>query len=746
MGVRSVLIVAELSEDERRALEQDFYDSDLEATWLTSADMLASKLISGKFDALVVHLQTPGAARACLEAKSAVTRVRFPLLVLSEHVDNGTFHKALRVEADDVVGLDGSARISQRLAPIEKPNWKTLDHSRGEALVVDPDRSRADALARLLKGAGFLVKCVRDEQTARLHFGRAAIQLVVLDAGTQDAAALVEAANRQEWDTVWVARVRPEQLDEVVQSLAPFENASAVNTYLGAADVLFEANRLRARTSRAEQSLLYGDLVTFESAGGRWHERGFCYRIALDSVVVRTLALPPAPEIELTLTAPGQDHPLKLMGEVSERRVFAPPERQTSPPGFTVRLTGGELDAWREAVRAAYRQRFGKEPAAVQVREPQPPARPRPPTLKSADAEAPKSADAEAPKNTAAERAPVPPESTAKATSTKGPAAEVPNDENLDDVGEPIRPSLVHIVGGVSTPAPDTVAEGTEPPPSPAPAREKQQAPEPSPKPKPHALAATQRSHLSSAEARKAALSSREPLEPGRQKPRAQAQRPAQRMRAPQPTAPSERSSKPRGRLLALALFLMGVIAAAVLLNSRTRPGGASTSASTSRPLLGLSSSEDTRRVQALTSPSARHPGDREGPTTALTPTNSVARDAAEAESPELEPAGTAEASPAASASGNTGTKTPPLPAGEVAPADLPGHLGYLYVASPLDTQVFVQGRLVGKTNTHLKTFCGRRYVRLGSSAGHWQSPGVTFRIGCQKLNHLTITPKGGTR
>jgi hypothetical protein len=62
-------------------------------------------------------------------------------------------------------------------------------------------------------------------------------------------------------------------------------------------------------------------------------------------------------------------------------------------------------------------------------------------------------------------------------------------------------------------------------------------------------------------------------------------------------------------------------------------------------------------------------------------------------------------------------------------------------VASSLDTQVFVQGRLTGKTNTQLKAFCGRRHVRLGSAPGEWDSEGVTFRIECQKLNRLTLEP-----
>src|SRR5690606_41818411 len=37
-------------------------------------------------------------------------------------------------------------------------------------------------------------------------------------------------------------------------------------------------------------------------------------------------------------------------------------------------------------------------------------------------------------------------------------------------------------------------------------------------------------------------------------------------------------------------------------------------------------------------------------------------------------------------------------------PSELAGHLGYLYVSSPIDTQVFVQGKAAGQTNSYLRS------------------------------------------
>src|SRR5690606_2645506 len=41
------------------------------------------------------------------------------------------------------------------------------------------------------------------------------------------------------------------------------------------------------------------------------------------------------------------------------RRLFGPLQAQPSPPGFTVRLRGGQLLAWQDAFRSACQQRYG---------------------------------------------------------------------------------------------------------------------------------------------------------------------------------------------------------------------------------------------------------------------------------------------------------------------------------------------------------------------------------------------------
>jgi hypothetical protein len=62
-----------------------------------------------------------------------------------------------------------------------------------------------------------------------------------------------------------------------------------------------------------------------------------------------------------------------------------------------------------------------------------------------------------------------------------------------------------------------------------------------------------------------------------------------------------------------------------------------------------------------------------------------------------------------------------------------------LVVDSTLDTQVFVQGVPVGKTNTRLVVKCGWRYVRLGDAPGAWKSEGASLSIPCQKLARVSL-------
>ena len=389
----------------------------------------------------MVHLQTPGAARACVEARKTLTRIRFPIMALADEVDDATFSKAFRVGVDDVIDPRASAQVSQRLAAIPRASWKPVVRSRGEALIIDPDNGRAEALSRLLKEAGYLIKTARDEPSAKLHLWRQSIRLVVVDNSIQETARWVREGNSKEWHPIWIVRARPDQMDEISQELYAFTNASAVNIYLGDADILYEANRLSAAyDSRrpAAARLFHGTTVTFSTGAadtldGQWIEHGSTYSIDSSEVAVRTLALPPSTELELSLIPPGQTTPITLLADVTARRVFGAAQDQSAPPGFTAKLSGDNLALWREAIRQTGLQRFGPKWTAGD-------AGPVVPSVQtqSAAAVAALQAKSSAPANSLSPQVPNP-----RAPNPRAPSPRVPNPRALGlTQGSPKRPKV----------------------------------------------------------------------------------------------------------------------------------------------------------------------------------------------------------------------------------------------------------------------------------------------------------------
>ena len=805
MGARSVLVLAELADAERSAIEQDCQNCNFEVTWLTSAETVAAKLISGRFDALVVHLQTPGAARACVEARKTLTRVRFPIMALADHVDDATFSKAFRVGVDDVIDLTASAQVSQRLAAIPRASWKPVARSRGEALIVDPDNARAEALARLLKEAGYLIKNARDEPSTKLHLYRQSIRLVVVDNSVQETARWIKEGNSKEWHPTWIVRARPDQMDEISEQLYAFTNASAVNVYLGDADVLYEANRLSAayESRRAAAArLFHGTTVTFSTGAadtldGQWIEHGSTYSIDVHEIAVRTLALPPSTELELSLTPPGQEAPITLHADVTQRRVFGAAQDQAAPPGFTARLSGENLSVWGEAIRQAGRLRFGpnwsasgdaavvtqssaanpvlvsvpkssqpgsSQPGSSQPRSAKPssdqptsttpttppnqssqpsssqPSSSQPRSSKPSSSQpqrSPRSPDApdSTPPSSQSNRTPSSPDSSGSvpiarvrlvsATTQGGNRGTAPTLKSLhEEVAE-----MEALAAARDAEVPSTTPSLAERAPPPA---------DKSPKP-----AAAQAAAASGSESAASGAAGEPPSEPRsraapatsssearrRLQPAAAAASAPARAKVvvlPTPAAPAPAPEAPKRKFGWLAVVVVLALLVGIgVLAARQKPTPAPPAKL--EPPTAAQNAVEAPRVASPPEPAA--PAESATPPTIPSPALSASALEAPATAASAEPSVSS-----APAAGNVGQ--PPKN-----PAELAGHIGYLYVASPIDTLVFVQGKPAGKTNSYLEVFCGRRYLRLGSAPGEWQSEGVGFKIACQQVNQLSLRP-----
>lgn len=792
MGARSVLVLAELADAERSAIERDCQNCNFEVTWLTSAETVAAKLISGRYDALVVHLQTPGAARACVEARKTLTRIRFPIMALADEVDDATFSKAFRVGVDDVIDPTASAQVSQRLAAIPRASWKPVVRSRGEALIIDPDNSRVEALSRLLKEAGYLIKTARDEPSAKLHLWRQSIRLVVVDNSIQETARWIREGNSKEWHPIWIVRARPDQMDEVSQELYAFTNASAVNIYLGDADILYEANRLSAAyDSRrpAAARLFHGTTVTFstgaaEMLDGQWIEHGSTYSVDSSELAVRTLALPPSTELEISLTPPGQTTPITLLADVTARRVFGDAQDQSAPPGFTAKLSGDSLALWRDAIRQTALQRFGPKwtasgdagpvvpsmqthsaasAAALQAKSSQP-SSPKP-TSSPPSSPKPTSSQPSSSKPTSSRPTSSRPD-PAEGPESSGPATKPGlNDEpssskrNLTqsspDASGSVPIARVRLVSSGTLPVLAGGNRGTTPTlkslQSNVPLMDAEtdtlDAEELTPirSPEPTALQVSKDDSPPKAEQ----TANSDPRTADKLGP-AEAQ-PVRRQAAP--GAPARAPGKVTAQAKPAAATAKTTGAEA----SKRKPGWIGV-------VLLLALVAGMSLVASLTKTPSKAPATPESANTILEPappppqtppTAPVASASAAGSDPNPLPSGvdsevvapvsasaSAEAVPSAAApsmNAKVGVPAPPKDASELA-----GHLGYLYVVSPLDTQVFVQGKVAGKTNSYLEVFCGRRYLRLGTAPGEWQSEGLGFKIACQQVNQIVIQPKSG--
>jgi hypothetical protein len=158
------------------------------------------------------------------------------------------------------------------------------------------------------------------------------------------------------------------------------------------------------------------------------------------------------------------------------------------------------------------------------------------------------------------------------------------------------------------------------------------------------------------------------------------------------------------------------------------------------RTKAGSSAAVASSQTSTPSSPAEADPAALAAPTTAPTePSAEGVPDPASAESPEETevPPHEAQSPPAPSAQA---AEPPAAPEG--APAsdeEIPPGMAQLFVASGLDTNVFVHGKMVGKTNTVLLSYCGTRFVRLGTAPGDWQTDGTVLKIKCGERNDLDL-------
>lgn len=184
-----------------------------------------------------------------------------------------------------------------------------------------------------------------------------------------------------------------------------------------------------------------------------------------------------------------------------------------------------------------------------------------------------------------------------------------------------------------------------------------------------------------------------------------------------------------------------GVVAAGALLGAPLLRGSTRTAVPPAdvapKPTVLAAPAPPSETAPAVADPSATAPVASAADSAALAAT------AAPAPEPSATASATAAPAPEPSAAPSTppseapaSAATAPSTEGALEPdatalASLEHGAGFLYVASPLATNVYVYGNLLGPTNQRLVSKCGPRFLRLGTAPGAWQGEGFVQIVKC---------------
>src|SRR5689334_326281 len=200
----TVLILADVGDPERLAVEAACTAAGYTPVIEPSAEAATGKLTAKRFDALVVHLGTPGAALACMRARGKLLRTRIPVIALVDGDDEPAFSRAYRAGADEVLLLEKPEWLTLRLKALPRSSIPQPGNARGDAVVADADRTRAEVIERVLRDAGFRVEMAMDGFAARLQAGRPSLKVAVVDASLDDVPALIGQARAKASRCAWV--------------------------------------------------------------------------------------------------------------------------------------------------------------------------------------------------------------------------------------------------------------------------------------------------------------------------------------------------------------------------------------------------------------------------------------------------------------------------------------------------------------------------------------------------------------
>lgn len=788
---RTLLLLARFGRDERRALLAEAAAAAYELQSVDSLEAAVLALAAHPPPAVLVDLALEDAEKLCRKIRTRRRAVDVAIFGLTSTITEPTFARALAWGVDDVVSPRIEGAIATRLVALPLDPTVPVPE-RGDAVVATRDESE-NLVGRMLTNAGYQVEYATDS-TSLLHLAASErMRLVVASPDLGSPRDHVATTRRRGGNATWIVLGRPAEVARLERELSDLPRVGVVSLADALDHILFVSNELGVgdgRGERRERRILHGALCAFCPLGSATLEHGFTYNVSPSGLYVRTLSPPREDRVRIDVLAPGTEQPVRLEGQVAWRRGFGRLGAATAPPGFGVRLVGGELDdrtTWARACTALLVNRAA--PAKPRASGSVPPAAPAaaPPRPRGATLLGMGATDGSTPAPPAAPATPAPP---ATSTTPAGPPVVTPDPSALSatPAGPPVAATAP------AAPAPGApLAATTKPdlPPEPPAPVASPPLPAASDTPTPivplpaaaldanaTALAATRAAEASGdggaranepapadpvpgadgeAEARdqrRVSVPSDLPARRASQRPSQESGRSERVPAAPDPAVASSPPARPRAAVPRSVLFglLLGALAvlATVVLASRwsarvpepaprptapREPGAPSVTAAvpatdgvtTRAPRPAPSTTADA------TEPSAATPEPPEEPSATPVPSGSDAA-AATVEATSTAPS-SAPVPPSAPSSAPAGPVITHEPA-----SDLLHYEALLEVVTATPTQVFSNGILVGPSGQAHKVRCGLRFVRLGDAPGAWRSEGVTVDVECGRLTRIRMT------
>jgi Tfp pilus assembly protein PilZ len=361
---RAILAIGSFSDDTAKRIQEAAAAVSVSAGFVGRCEEIAPVLVDAEPQAILVRMDSPGAADACAHVRAQARFAQVPIFGVASEPNDLAFTEVFGWGGDDVVGVASSQPLARRLRlllaqpprtgpPVSVSKMPALA---GQAVVAGADATWRTVMGRALYNGGFAVRFAASAQDLATESAATGVRVVVIadDFLPEGVGGALASARQSGSDVAWVVVAPPKRMAAVRAEVVPKGRASVLDGFAPMENVLFVVNELlsaRGVDQRGSARLLYGTSVAFRAAGREEDEIGFSYNVSATGVYVRTLApLEPKQDAWLEMWAPRSERRVRLAGTVAWRRPFGPRGGATVPAGFGIQFKeglAGDLERWR---------------------------------------------------------------------------------------------------------------------------------------------------------------------------------------------------------------------------------------------------------------------------------------------------------------------------------------------------------------------------------------------------------------